>query len=705
MYLFFYIFINKYKNKIKLKPKRISIPLKTAFGMISGYAKTRIFEQIRLVAFIILYLVTFQTLILGVPLSDALPIAGGIGMVVFGLAFFLEGLILGLMPLGERVGVKLPTKVGIVVISIFGLFLGFGATLAEPAISALRAAGANVTAWDAPLLFMLLERKTDILVLSIGLGVGIAVALGMFRFYYEYSLKPFIYLIIPIVLLLSLFLTFNSNLSAIIGLAWDSGAVTTGAVTVPLVLALGIGVSRAASKNKASSGGFGIIMLASAFPILSVLLLGIILNTSAPKGTDEQTFFSEKNRAEALKLFDGNEGLAYHAFTRGSEVGRSSFYGEESKYKEVLKQLATDTKVQNELLGSLPFSIWLSTKASEAERKYIASIKTDTVIAKIPISVSNVLKQESILSLRAVVPLSLMLLLVLTLFLREKLRYKDEVVLGIVFAIIGMALLTSGIRMGLGPLGGQVGGQLPKAFSKEAKFIDSKMIAPFDTTILYSTISVDGSKKQFFNFAENNAIKTVEFKPDKYDKLNNIYEYVITRPPLFGPNLSLLGILLVLLFAFGMGYGATMAEPGLGALGITVEELTVGAIKRVQLIQVVSVGVGIGLVLGVIRILYDFPLIWFILPSYALLIPLTYFSEDEFTAIAWDCGGVTTGPVTVPLVLAMGLSIGSELNVVDGFGILAMASAFPIITVLLFGLVSNARQKQLVNNSAEEENE
>jgi hypothetical protein len=92
-----------------------------------------------------------------VPLANALGTAGGITLVIFGLAFFLEGLILGLMPIGERVGVKLPTKVGIFAISVFGIILGFGATFAEPAISALRAAGATITAWDSPLLYMILD--------------------------------------------------------------------------------------------------------------------------------------------------------------------------------------------------------------------------------------------------------------------------------------------------------------------------------------------------------------------------------------------------------------------------------------------------------------------------------------------------------------------------------------------------------------------
>ena len=127
------------------------------------------------------------------------------------------------------------------------------------------------------------------------------------------------------------------------------------------------------------------------------------------------------------------------------------------------------------------------------------------------------------------------------------------------------------------------------------------------------------------------------------------------------------------------------------------------SIRRSQIVQVVSIGVGIGLMLGLARILFDLPLIWLIIPSYFLLLPLTLMSEEEFTAIAWDSGGVTTGPVTVPLVLAMGLSIGGELNIADGFGVLALASAFPIITVLLFGLFAKAKQHRSIAENISED--
>jgi len=293
-----------------------------------------------------------------------------------------------------------------------------------------------------------------------------------------------------------------------------------------------------------------------------------------------------------------------------------------------------------------------------------------------------------------VIPLSFLLLIVLAGFLREKIRYKDEIVLGIIFTLVGMILLTSGIRLGLATLGGDVGAQLPRAFSREEEFIDRIVIENFDKNVLYYTIASDGSQKAYFNYNENGVIRPLEFREDHFNDMSGTYEHIITRPPLFGRKLSILGIILVLLFAFGLGYGATLAEPALNALGMTVEGITVGTIKRTKLVQVVSVGVGAGIMLGLCRILFNLPLVWLIIPSYILLIPLTIFSDEDLTAIAWDSGGVTTGPVTVPLVLAMGLSISGELGIPDGFGLLALASSLPILTVLLYGLYIKAKQRK-----------
>ena len=100
----------------------------------------------------------------------------------------------------------------------------------------------------------------------------------------------------------------------------------------------------------------------------------------------------------------------------------------------------------------------------------------------------------------------------------------------------------------------------------------------------------------------------------------------------------------------------------------------------------VSIGVGCGIALGILKIVYNIPIFYLIIPGYLVAIVLTIFSSEEFVNVAWDSAGVTTGPVTVPLVLAMGLGFGSALGVTEGFGILSIASIGLIIAVQATGL-------------------
>ncbi|MCB1320873.1 MAG: DUF1538 domain-containing protein, partial [Leptospiraceae bacterium] len=221
---------------------KIKITFKESMGLLGPYVRDRLLAQIKSVWLIITYLILFQTLVLGIPIAEASVIALGIALVVAGLTFFMEGLFLGLMPLGELVGVRLPQKSNLVVILLFALVLGFLATLAEPAIAVLQTAGKEVAPWEAPLLFLLLSTHPDVLVYSVGIGVGVAVLFGMLRFIYNWSLKPFIYILVGSLSALTIYAYMEPNLLTITGLAWDCGAVTTGPVTVPLVLALGIGI-------------------------------------------------------------------------------------------------------------------------------------------------------------------------------------------------------------------------------------------------------------------------------------------------------------------------------------------------------------------------------------------------------------------------------------------------------------------------------
>ncbi len=148
----------------------------------------------------------------------------------------------------------------------------------------------------------------------------------------------------------------------------------------------------------------------------------------------------------------------------------------------------------------------------------------------------------------------------------------------------------------------------------------------------------------------------------------------------------IVGMILALGFAWFLGFGATLAEPALNALGATVENMTQGVFKKSTLMYAVSFGVAFGIAIGLAKIVFNISLPVMLFPAYAIAIVLTFLSTEEFVNIAWDSAGVTTGPITVPLVLAMGLGVGGAVDVVEGFGMLSMASIGPIISVMLTGL-------------------
>ena len=242
--------------------------------VLQPYLSTRFVDQAKAVVPLALYLAIFQYTILQTPVLDASIIAGGLFAVMVGLMMFMEGLKLGLMPFGEVIGNTLPRKLPLAGVLFIAFLLGIGVTFAEPAIGALQVAGSLIDPVKAPYLFTLLNDRSGSTVLLVGLGVGLAAVLGTVRFLRGWSLKPLIFMALTPTLILSAIAFNDPELILIVGLAWDCGAVTTGPVTVPLVLALGVGVASAAGKGADSSlSGFGIVTLASIFPVLGVLCL------------------------------------------------------------------------------------------------------------------------------------------------------------------------------------------------------------------------------------------------------------------------------------------------------------------------------------------------------------------------------------------------------------------------------------------------
>jgi hypothetical protein len=702
---------------------KLQLSLKQKLSILLSFAKDKVIEQIQCVWFIIMYLVVFQILVLGLPIVYSLMIAVGILIVIVGLAFFMEGLRLGLMPLGETLGSTLPRKkiLGIPCLPTslaFGFVLGAFATFAEPAIGVLRAAGSGVDPTAAPLLWTILNTGAGMLVNCVGVGVGIAVLLGVLRFYKGWSLKPFIYIGVIVLSCLTFYMQFSDDrLTHVLGLAWDCGAVTTGPVTVPLVLALGIGVCRIVSTGGSSNTGFGVVTLASLFPILAVMCYALYLfngdnyykatlsnaewhlnageyGTNYPENfqkygdlvaedrrkasqeVDETELFwsmsadERKSVDEYLKSYQKlPEGYSLKTrITEGKIVPSPININEEEVSRENVEVQGAKTYVVREGFKA-PDSVWNEETdiATAFTNKFdlfpntfkpnedkngngildpgedIYSISEET--GAIDYSKGNGVldgpdQDRGALegAIWAIVPLCLILLFVLMVGLRQKPKHLDELGIGIACAVIGMCLFNLGISLGLTPLGEQLGGNVVSSFAS---------IQPWQSE----------------GFVD----------------------------PLFSSSTA--GKCLAILFGFILGYGATLAEPALNALGSTVEKITVGAFKKNLLMQAVATGVALGIATGVAKIAFNLELWYLLIPPYALLLILTFLSSEDFVNFGWDSAGVTTGPITVPLVLAMGLGIGAKTGAIDGFGVLSLASVGPIITVLTVGLIVRKKPK------------
>ena len=536
-----------YAMKNTIKREKIKVTVSQGVSIVLPYIWHNLKEQIVIVIPICLYLALFQWVILRHGILHITWITFGILIVVLGLFFFLEGVKIGLAPVGEIIGNTLPKKCSMFVLLLFAFVLGIVGAFGEPVIGSLQIAGSGVDPQKAPLLYELLVRHPIYLSIIVSLGVGIAVTIGTLRFLYDWNLKSIILPIVALCIIATILASRVPELASAVGLAWDTGAVIVGPVLCPLVLALGLGIFRATGKSDTGMAGFGMVGLVSVMPIISVILLTYVLH-----------------------ILGVTSGVATpdHAKT------------------------AVEISIVRTILDSLMMSI------------------------------------------RAIGPVFLFLWLFMKIKLREPGIHPSQYLLGAGFAVFGLFLFNSGLSLGLVELGNQVGNRLPSAF----------------------------------------------------------------HPP--GDSLypSEIGKVIVVIFGIILGYGATLAEPAFNILGQQVEDVTEGAFKKWIFSQAVAIGVGIGAGLGIFSIVYHVNLIYLLLPPYVLLFLLTVVSKEEYVNIAWDGGSVTTGPITVPLKIAIGITLSHATGFAEGFGILALASAYPVMNILLLGLF--AKYSEVKNEKA-----
>lgn len=537
---------------------RVRYTPRLIYSIVVPYVCGKLMEQVRAVAPILLFLLGFQFLVFRLlNLKDPFGIAAGMCCVVAGLVFLIEGLRVGVMPLGENIGATMPAKSRAWVIMAVACVVGTAANMAEPAIGTLRILGGKVDPRNAPLLFDYLNVRTEMLLWVVSAGVGVGACHGLIRLIRGWRLKTTVLPVLALAFLLAIVAGLDENASSLLGVVWDAGGITTGTVTAPLLLALGVGMGTALGKNREGMAGFGVITLCSIWPVVVVLGMGLAHSWTGS--------FMTADECEAY--------LAANAAGPAAPAGGGNILS---------------------LVG----------------RNFIAAA-------------------------RAILPLMLILLAVQRLVLREEIREIDRVALGIAFALAGLLFFTIGLKWGLDPLGDQIGHNSIVSFS------------------------------------------------------NRGFEALVPGLPPDGRYGPFWGKIVVLLFGLVVGYGATLAEPALAALGLTVEDVTSGAFRKSLVMHTVGLGVGIGLVIGVAKILFGWPVMWVVGPSYALVTALTLASEEKFVNIGWDSGGVTTGDITSPVLIALGLGVAAATGATDGFLLIAMGSVWPIIMVLAMGILVN----------------
>lgn len=655
-------------NKCHMEPRSIDL----TWHFISG-----LWDQV----LSIIPISVLQIAVLGIFYSQTIVDAGlqvmGLFLAIIGLTMFLEGLRIAIMPMAELIGQELPQKLHLVFVLFVAFILGILVTYAEPAISSLRPLADLIDPNDAPYLYFVMVYQQELLVLAIGLGVGVAAVIGTLRFIKNWSLKPLIYVTLAPTVGLACYMQWgNTNLAPLIGLSWDCGAVTTGPVTVPVLLALGIGVMQSSRKKRlaqaalegsvaAGAGnaleGFGIVTLASLFPILAVELMSIIdgamydeeyvknknaetMGTQSSDAIDEPPLsgvvygirsimplvallfiiillvlrrplpkcvvWVESKTPQDSSIAGGNESGLARASVAISKLERTE---SESSFEE--------TEDKKESNGGSP-------KAStEVGEDMVEEVSTKD-IPEVTVKSQFFLKRwwtASINGIKRAFSASI-----------SWLGTNAALLFGVALAQIGMISFNEGLAYAFTKLGKQTGLVLPSAFLE----------------VNYN--------------ATEQGVPLVENSP--------LYSYAG-------------GLILVLIVVFFIGVLATRAEPALNVLGRTVERLSGGSFTSRMLIGAVCVGVGIGMAVGSVKILYTLPVVYFILGKYAIAIALTIITGEAITAVAWDSAGVTTGPVTVPFVLSIGIGFSMAVGSSEGFGILTIMSVSPIISVLLTSLL------------------
>ena len=441
---------------------------------------------------------------------ELVTFTAGAVLLVLGIGLFSMGADLAMTPMGTHVGSGLSKqrKLGLLLFVCF--VLGMLITIAEPDLQVLANQVSAV-------------MNGTVLVYAVGFGVGAFLVIAVLKIVFRKSLGTILMLFYMLLFALGLMLAVSGNLP-LLPMSFDSGGVTTGPITVPFIMALGVGISSVLGDPRSKDNSFGLVALCSVGPVLAVLVLGI---------------FASNNLTYAVP----------------------------------------DYTVSADILGS-----YLHTALHTCKEVAVA---LDMIVV--------------------------FFLVCQVAFLRLSFKRLKRIAVGVILTYIGLVLFLTGVNVGFMPIGYKLGHALASANPK-------------------------------------------------------------------------------LLIGFGLVTGVlvVLAEPAIHVLNGQVEEVTGGMVSKKAMMIGLCIGVGAAITLSMVRIVYDFSLVYYIIPGYFISLALSLFVPPVYTAIAFDSGGVASGPMTsgfiLPFAVGACVALQGEAAVLrDAFGVVALVAMIPLITIQLLG--------------------
>ena len=442
----------------------------------------------------------------------------GAVFLMVGMLLFNVGVEMSMTPIGERTGAIITKSKNVFLIILITFIMGLVITISEPDL--------QVLAQQVP------SIPNLTLIIAVAIGVAVFLVFAILRMLFSIPLSVLLLIFYAIVFGLTPFVPAD-----FLSVAFDSGGVTTGPMTVPFIMSFGIGISAIRSDRHAEDDSFGLVSMCSVGPILAVLILGMIFNPG-----------SAEHVSESIPTINDTV-----------ELGQLFLH----ELPEYMKEMA---------LSILPIVFFFG-----VFQLISRDINKRTLI---------------------------------------------KIGVGLVYTYVGLVLFLTGVNVGFMPAGNYLG----------------QTIANLD------------------------------------------FAWIIVP----------IGMLI--------GYFIVQAEPAVHVLTKQVEEMTSGAISAKAMGLSLSIGVAISVGLAMIRVLTGISILYFLIPGYFIALALTFFVPKLFTAIAFDSGGVASGPMTATFLLpfAMGAceTLGGNI-ITDAFGIVAMVAMTPLITIQIMGLIFRIKEHRM----------